>query len=786
MTTLKAKSGKGGRPGRTLAEHTFDVVDSLGALFGTPEKPTRLARRWTAFFRLKDLPAFLRNGIAAALVHDWGKANDGMQAVLDGTGTQLLRHECLSGMLLHLPDVKRWIGERQDLDHEVILSAVITHHLKASYGAFGAVQGESDSALKVHWDHPDFQQLLARTATRLGLTTQVPALEKTLWSFEPQPGDFDAAKHLASLKRRLDDFDEDLQDDEPRRRLLWAVRAALIAADSAASGLVRENHTIAAWIESAFDESAVLDGDAVWAKVITPRVEELKAKRRWESWTDFQVACDALPDRALLLAPCGSGKTLAAWRWIAARLNARPAARVLFLYPTRGTATEGFRDYVAWAPEADAALVHGTAPYDLDGLFDDAEDDPRRGRSYESNARLFALKQWPKRIFSATVDQFLAFLQYGYGPVCHLPLLADSVVVADEVHSYDGGMFSALQDLLRAFDVPVLCMTATLPEERRKALEECGLEVYPRVMPADLRASADYPRYRVRATTKELATQEVRRALADKKRVLWVVNKVRYAQELARAFALDPSANDLEAAPGVPVFCYHSRFKLEDRKRQHEAVVEAFKRRMDSPLGAALAVTTQVCEMSLDLDADLLVTEGAPATALIQRMGRCCREKLPKKGRFGEVLIYPFEDEKPYRPEQLEGVPAFIEQLTRSGRVTQVDLEAALAAAPQPAEVPKECRFLASGPWAMAGEESFRETDEFTRPAVLPEDVGEFEELRRSKDKFWKADGLVLPIPVYLARGKDDRLPSYLFVAGGGYYRAALGYCKGAPGALIV
>ena len=43
--------------------------------------------------------------------------------------------------------------------------------------------------------------------------------------------------------------------------------------------------------------------------------------------------------------------------------------RVIFLYPTRATATEGFKDYVAWAPEADAGLIHGTAAYELDGMF---------------------------------------------------------------------------------------------------------------------------------------------------------------------------------------------------------------------------------------------------------------------------------------------------------------------------------------------------------------------------------------------------------------------------------
>src|SRR5262249_23305390 len=148
------------------------------------------------------------------------------------------------------------------------------------------------------------------------------------------------------------------------------------------------------------------------------------------------------------------------------RMEQRRVNRIIFLYPTRATATEGFRDYVSWAPESDATLMHGTAAYDLQGMFTNPADpgDPRQAKDFEIEQRLFALGFWTRHIFSATVDQFLAFLQYGYGPVCMLPVLADSVVVIDEVHSFDHGMFSILKDFLNTFDVPVLCMTATLPE----------------------------------------------------------------------------------------------------------------------------------------------------------------------------------------------------------------------------------------------------------------------------------------------------------------------------------
>ena len=152
--------------------------------------------------------------------------------------------------------------------------------------------------------------------------------------------------------------------------------------------------------------------------------------------------------RVLLTAACGSGKTLAAWNWITAQLDARPPdrplSRVLFLYPTRATATEGFRDYVSWAPEDEAGLLSGTAAYELEDMFEtpDDSDDRRKGLEYQPDPRLFALGHWKKRVFSATADQFFPFMQYAYGPLCLLPLLAEAVVVVDEVHSFDRSMFT--------------------------------------------------------------------------------------------------------------------------------------------------------------------------------------------------------------------------------------------------------------------------------------------------------------------------------------------------------
>src|SRR5262249_1213586 len=107
---------------------------------------------------------------------------------------------------------------------------------------------------------------------------------------------------------------------EHRKRMLWAVRSALIVADAAGSGLPRVGADLRPWITEKL-VNAPLCGAAFIEEISDKRIGQLKALNKWEKWTDFQLLCDHLGGRALLLAPCGSGKTLAAWRWIAAQVK---------------------------------------------------------------------------------------------------------------------------------------------------------------------------------------------------------------------------------------------------------------------------------------------------------------------------------------------------------------------------------------------------------------------------------------------------------------------------------
>lgn len=760
ISSLLAKGHLPNRPAPSLIQHTLDVVDAAAALFGSATNPSRLGQEWLRFFRLPQSAwlGFHEAFLASCLLHDLGKANDRMQNILAGTkDLQLFRHEHLSVLLIASDGVNAWLGQRIDIDWEIVLAAVGSHHLK--FRDEDLVSADPGNAVRMLTDHPEFSaQLLPAIAAGLNLEGHPHFPARIFWG-TGVPDDstvFDPAPLWETMRARLRSLTLASRDKSHHRgRLLNAVRSALITADAAGSGLRRTGQSVAGWIHEQDFDTRLCDGTVV-DRIMGERIADLSMRNKWRDWNEFQIACDALQSRSLLLAPCGAGKTLGAWRWVSAQVKQRPVKRVIFLYPTRATATEGFKDYVSWAPEADANLLHGTADYDLNEMF--PAEDPRTGQIYNgTDPRLFAIRHWGKRIFSSTIDQFFGFLSYGYGPMCLLPVLADSVLVIDEVHSFDSKMFSALLGFLENFNVPVLCMTATLQAGRKEQLRRWMEQVY-EDRPGELSVIADSPRYRVKMIAENEVLNAISDAVDEGKRVLCVVNQVSRAQELALR---------LRSAT-AQVVCYHSRFKLDDRVSRHRETVAMI--RAGAP--ASVAVSTQVCEMSLDIDADLLITEECPIASLIQRMGRCRRgrDELANKGP-GEVYVYKPARECVYSKQDLQGLAGFLGTLTAKSAVSQTDLEQAMEKfGAKTADAPRLNSFLASGAYAVAGEDSFRDIEAFNLPAVLDSEVDSFLSSRG------RQPGFIVPVPKKLKPQKDARLPSYLFVGSKQNYDGLTGY----------
>jgi CRISPR-associated endonuclease/helicase Cas3 len=318
---------------------------------------------------------------------------------------------------------------------------------------------------------------------------------------------------------------------------------------------------------------------------------------------------------------------------------------------------------------------------------------------------------------------------------------------------------------LKAFDVPVLAMTASLPEDRLRALRDnCGLQVFPDD-PArfvDLAAQSGAERYRVRRIAPDSALNRARAALEAGQSVLWVANTVARCQANARQLRKLVEADR--------VLCYHSRFRLMDRRDRHARAIAAFQ-----GAGGALAlVTTQVCEMSLDLDADVLISEIAPVPALIQRMGRCCRVPHPGERR-GDVFLYTPADHRPYERRELPLGEHFTDHFAGREATSQDDLAGYLAEleAPDPFTGDGFTGFLDSGWYAFAREDSFREdADDHTVDGVLDHDLEAY--LRAERARNGHAEGFILPIPRRRA-SPHQALGRTIYLAPASHYSSDLG-----------
>lgn len=396
-------------------------------------------------------------------------------------------------------------------------------------------------------------------------------------------------------------------------------------------------------------------------------------------------ALDTVDGPCLLIieAPTGEGKTeaaLAAGQRIAAETGAQG---LLLATPTMSTSNGLFQRTLDWAarntPDTDVTsmnLVHSRRLFSQEfGKFRarGIEEDAENGHGSVVASQWFngTKKAMLSNFVVATVDQVLMMaLQMRYSMLRHIGL-AGKVIVIDEVHAYDLYMGSYLKMALRwlaRYNVSVVLLSATLPHDVKLGLATAYEALCPDMIPEKL--SDAYPLLTVvdkqgvreievesRPTDIEATIEvisddmETLRNLVDDLCVdggcaLIICNTVRRAQEVHEEFGRRyPDAVEL----------HHSAFMASERTQKEENLRKELG--PDSHRGAGrpdlkIIVATQVAEQSLDIDADVLITDIAPMDLLIQRIGRIHRhsrpvDDRPEKLRQAQVYIRGLEQTSP-------------------------------------------------------------------------------------------------------------------------------------------
>jgi len=427
---------------------------------------------------------------------------------------------------------------------------------------------------------------------------------------------------------------------------------------------------------------------------ITPPLPAFEAQFRFPP-RPAQAAMEvlALPGDSgsvvLLESETGSGKTEAALRWASRLIEAGQVDGCFFAVPLRSAAVQLHGRMQRWLKatyghEAPEALLAVPGYYRMG----EAEGTKRRPGEVERLPKFAVqwtddevadrrLERWaaeqPKRYAAAsfavgTIDQALL----GALAVKHAHLRAACLVrhllVIDEVHASDIYMTTLaerLMALFRAAGGHVLLMSATVGAGTRERLvkgrkrpppfEEAVAVAYPRITAGHAEAVA--------VTREQMAEKEVMiesaplmdepervaaRAVAAVEagaRVLVLRNTVASAIATQQALeALLPSNHEAFFRIDGVVTLHHGRFAAEDRKLLDEAVEARFGKK--SPASPAVVVATQTLEQSLDVDADLLITDLCPIDVLLQRIGRLHRHERTRPSGFEQarcVVLVPGE-----------------------------------------------------------------------------------------------------------------------------------------------
>ena len=627
-----------------LTQHGLDVACCLEALL---EEPVFEARVSAALGAPLD-PVTRERLLLLAFLHDLGKASTHFQARIRGERDRGGHLNEVVALVMDHPDLARLARldrfEAWGADLEPVLAALLAHH---------------------------------------GRPITADPVPPDVWARSPS---YDPAAELARVGAAAERLFPTAFGDGPRLRLPAPLQhlftGLLTIADQVGSmeryfpmGRTDLNREVTLLRARTAITAIGLSGTSLREKLNNLPDERLFG---WADGAELRPAQRLIRDLPadipllLLEAETGSGKTEAALLRFRTLLEAGAVDALYFAVPTRTAAVQLHRrvdlatrrlmgrEAVLAVP---GMLVSGAAAgAPLPGFRVRWDDHPEQAVaearwSAETGRRYLAAP-----VAVGTVDQALLS---GLGARwAHMrgAGLSRSLLVVDEVHASDAYMTSLLKVALDAhlrLGGHVLLMSATLGSAARSRLLGTPLRdrdegaPYPSLSWAERGAARHLPvpdqgrlkRVRMRASPLLQSPEAIARvaitAARAGARVLVIRNTVRAAAELLQAVQdMDPDAPLLEVN-GVKTL-HHSRFAAEDRRRLDAAVEAAL-----SPIGPSrgvIVIGTQTLEQSLDIDADLLLTDLCPVDVLLQRLGRLFRHARPRPDGFPEprcVVLTP-------------------------------------------------------------------------------------------------------------------------------------------------
>lgn len=327
-------------------------------------------------------------------------------------------------------------------------------------------------------------------------------------------------------------------------------------------------------------------------------------------------------DILLLRAPTGAGKTDAALLWASKQIEAQRADRLIFAMPTRFTANAisvnvskelgqtGLYHSSAWSAISDRVKNNEIS-------LSDALNQHKMARCLLSPITVCTIDHLLMSLTMTREDHHL--ISYN---------LANSCVVIDEADFYDDFTLANIQYLLKVlheWKVPVLIMSASLPDSSLPLYQSTGYKI-----DSILEDSHDVNNIRKRFEIKDIIDYNefkdidplIEKCFERGNGILYM-NTVDSAIALYKHICSDKKRTKEEIDN---VHLYHSRFTEPDKLKKEEKIIKALgKKAWKEGCAKGIVIMTQIGEMSINISAEIMISELCPIDRMIQRTGRLCR-----------------------------------------------------------------------------------------------------------------------------------------------------------------
>lgn len=330
-------------------------------------------------------------------------------------------------------------------------------------------------------------------------------------------------------------------------------------------------------------------------------------------------------DLLLVRAPTGAGKTDASLLWASLQIKHKRAERLIIAMPTRFT-SNALAINVAESL-SDTGLYHSSAWF---AKFQEQIDAGLIKKQEAIKVHEFArLLQTP--ITVCTIDHLLMALTLTREDHHLISFnLANACLVIDEADFYDDftqANILVLLEILNYWKVPVLLMSASLPESVLSTYQKIGYSVDKIIEDTSDNVRDRFEIKQIEEYSKLSEIEELLELCIEKG------NAIIYANTVDRAVLF---YNWFEKRGENPIL-YHSRFTEPDKKiKEQELIYLLGKDAWSNGTAKGIAIMTQIGEMSINISSDLMISELCPIDRLTQRAGRLCRFD---KSKIGDLYV---------------------------------------------------------------------------------------------------------------------------------------------------